>query len=84
MASRLGNTMSEILGKYTLGELLAVGWDAEMAQRFPNADHTCCRVQVDRHGNVVRCAGLHCNRCGQSTDCQGGHDCPDRPDWNTP
>lgn len=67
--------MDELLGKYTVGELLASVWNDEMAQRFPNADHTFCRVD----GRTLRCHGLHCNRCGAPTDAQGGHDCPDRP-----
>ena len=66
--------MDEILGKYRVGELLAVGWNDEMAERFPNAGHICCRID----GRTGRCVGLHCNRCGAATDAQGGHNCPDR------
>lgn len=67
-------------------ELLARVWDDEMAARFPNASHVCCRMQFGQmtpdgpaYFAEPVCRGLHCNRCGQPTDCQGGHDCPDRP-----
>ncbi len=73
------------LDRYTLGELMAVTWNAEMAQRFPNADHRGCRQEGYLDGNEwkpynpVRCAGWHCNRCGAPTNGFGHHDCPDRP-----
>ncbi|WPH57705.1 hypothetical protein [Mycobacterium phage WXIN] len=76
-----------ILGnRWELGELIAVSWNDEMAERFPNADHTSCRQELHHDGNdwqpfsPVRCHGPHCNRCGAPTDCQGGHNCPDRPE----
>lgn len=76
----------ERVGHWKLQELLAVGWSADMAARFPNVDHTFCRQQMvpDDNGqwgpaDPVRCMSWHCNRCGASTDAQGGHNCPDRP-----
>jgi len=72
------------LSDYQLGELLAVGWNPEMADRFPNADHCGCRQEmrqlVDRWVPHVpaRCVGYHCNRCGAATNSYGHHSCPDR------
>jgi hypothetical protein len=77
--------MSDIIGgKWKITELLAVAWNPEMAQRFPNADHAGCRQQMRGTPNGFepfdppRCAGWHCNRCGQPTNSYGHHDCPDR------
>jgi len=75
----------EILGKWTVGELLAVRWDDEMAQRFPNANHALCRQEMERRADGMHpfdpphCIGWHCNRCGATTGDQGHHYCPDRP-----
>lgn len=76
----------KILGRWAPVELLARGWNEEMASRFPNASHDCCRMRFAeksadgwRYLDNPICVGLHCNRCGKPTDCQGGHDCPDRP-----
>jgi hypothetical protein len=72
------------LSDYQLGELLAVGWNPEMAVRFPNADHYGCRQEMrqlaDRWAPHVpaRCVGYHCNRCGAATNSYGHHSCPDR------
>jgi len=72
------------LSDYQLGELLAVGWNPEMAVRFPNADHYGCRQEMsqlaDRWAPYVpaRCVGYHCNRCGAATNSYGHHSCPDR------
>ncbi|TXH16446.1 MAG: hypothetical protein E6R06_31085 [Mycobacterium sp.] len=71
--------MGDLGGRFELGELLAVEWNADMAQRFPNADHNGCRVQVDTEGQVVACHDWHCNRCGAPTNSYGHHECPDRP-----
>lgn len=69
------------LSRYQLGELLAVTWTDEMAQRFPNADHAGCRALMDpATQRVTRCIGWHCNRCGAPTNSYGHHDCPDRPE----
>lgn len=71
-----------IFDRYEICELVAVGWSDDMAERFPNADHTMCRQEFQEiYGRIVptRCRGWHCNRCGKPTNCQGGHDCPDRP-----
>ena len=80
MGERVG-----IGGRWEVGELLAVSWSDEMAQRFPNADHTGCRqecwhdgTQWQPHG-PPRCHGWHCNRCGAPTNSYGHHACPDRP-----
>lgn len=70
----------DILGKYKITELLAASWSDEMAQRFPNADHRGCRCEINEQGEIVRCVGWHCNRCGKSTNSYGHHDCPDRPE----
>lgn len=72
--------MGETRNRWQLGELVAVMWNDEMAARFPSADHTLCRVEVDSLGRVLRCMGWHCNRCGAPTNYQGGHNCPDRPE----
>jgi hypothetical protein len=62
---------------------LAVLWDADMAARFPHASHDECRCEAEiRSGTLIQfqCIGWHCNRCGVSTNSQGGqHGCPDRP-----
>lgn len=69
--------------KWTITELLAVGWSEDMTQRFPNADHTFCRQEMNpatcQPYDPVRCHGWHCNRCGAPTSDQGHHYCPDRP-----
>lgn len=65
-------------GKWKLTELLAVQWNPEMEQRFPNAEHHFCRQEM-RPGEPMHCIGWHCNRCGQATNSYGHHDCPDRP-----
>lgn len=62
--------------------LAATLWNDELAQRFPNADHTGCLSWIsveDGVPRIVRCADWHCNRCGSATNTFGGHDCPDRP-----
>lgn len=77
--------MSEILGRWSVGELLAVKWNDDMAKRFPNAEHACCRqeMRMGEHGaecfDPPHCMGWHCNRCGAPTNDQGNHSCPDRP-----
>lgn len=72
--------MTDFLGRWEVAELVAVMWNDDMAQRFPNANHAFCRVQMDlATGDVLRCVGWHCNRCGVATSCQGHHACPDRP-----
>ena len=74
------------LERYELGYIVAVSWTAEMAQRFPNADHAGCRQEMWHDGeqwrsfNPVRCGGWHCNRCGAPTNMFGHHSCPDRPE----
>ena len=74
------------LDRYRLGELLAVQWNDQMAQRFPAADHHGCRQKMrpinDRWQpySPVQCMGYHCNRCGAATNSYGHHACPDRPD----
>lgn len=73
------------LDRYQLGEILCIGWNPEMAARFPKADHTGCRQEMRQVGgrwipfNPVRCVGYHCNRCGAPTNSFGHHECPDRP-----
>ncbi|MGV7669123.1 hypothetical protein PJN91_17270 [Mycobacterium kansasii] len=67
--------MADIIGgRYQITELLAVAWNPEMTQRFPNADHSECRLD-----SAGRCTGWHCNRCGKPTNSYGHHQCPDRP-----
>lgn len=76
----MGERMS-IRDRFEFAELLCVGWNEEMAQRFPNADHAGCRVLLDPSTlKVIRCVGWHCNRCGAPTNAYGHHDCPDRPE----
>ncbi|AMS02012.1 hypothetical protein SEA_TAPIOCA_64 [Mycobacterium phage Tapioca] len=73
------------LDRYEFTELLAVAWNDEMAQRFPNANHTKCRQEMRHDGtswiphDPPRCHGWHCNRCGAATNSYGHHNCPDRP-----
>jgi hypothetical protein len=78
--------MSDIIGgKWEAVELLAVMWSSEMAERFPNADHSGCRQELRATDagfepfDPPRCFGWHCNRCGRATNCYGHHNCPDRP-----
>jgi hypothetical protein len=79
------------LDRYQLGEIVAVGWNEDMAKRFPNADHRGCRQEMrqpppDSRGirrpwiayDPPRCHGWHCNRCGAPTNSYGHHECPDR------
>lgn len=74
-----------IAGRYRITELLCVMWNDDMAARFPDANHIDCRqeMRVAHNGYLpfdpVRCIDWHCNRCGQSTNSMGHHDCPDRP-----
>lgn len=70
------------LDNYTLGELLAVQWNPELAKQFPNADHRACRQEMrwdESKGwqsyNPVRCIGWHCHRCGEPTNMMGHHKC---------
>ena len=61
-------------------ELLATLWNDDMAARFPNADHSDCRVEVDlRTLTLIGCRGWHCNRCGEAINPITLHSCPDRP-----
>ena len=79
--------MTDIPG-YQLGELLAVEWNDEMAQRFPDVDHTMCRQELWNQNDGLgwrpfdppHCRGWHCNRCGAPTNSYGHHVCPDRPE----
>ena len=76
------------LEDFTPIELVAVQWNPDMAQRFPNADHTGCRQLMRRlpDGRTwvpcdpPQCHGWHCNRCGAPTNSYGHHTCPDRPE----
>lgn len=63
-------------------ELSATLWNRDLAERFPNADHTACLSWIsveDGVPRIVQCTDWHCNRCGSATNTFGGHDCPDRP-----
>jgi hypothetical protein len=70
---------------YKLGDVIAVQWNPELAELFPNADHTGCRQEMRHDGtswfpyNPVRCFGWHCNRCGKPTNIMGHHDCNNPP-----
>lgn len=64
--------------RFQFVELVAVQWNDDMAQRFPNMNHAMCRQYDD--GNGLRCMGWHCNRCGVPTNMYGHHNCPDRPE----
>lgn len=80
-----------IAGRYRITELVATEWNAEMAARFPNADHHGCRQQMRKAPPISykrgpwipyeppRCMDWHCNRCGAPTGMMGHRDCPDRP-----
>lgn len=74
------------LDHYKLSYLVAVTWNDEMAQRFPNADHHGCRQEMFHNGthwesySPARCRGYHCNRCGAATGSFGHTDCPDKPE----
>lgn len=68
-------------GRYLLGDPVAVEWNGELAQRFPDADHHGCRQEMWHDGQhwrrhtPIRCHGYHCPRCGQACGSNGHRDC---------
>lgn len=73
-------------GRYQIiGAPVAVQWDAQMAQLFPNADHRGCRQRMradptDGSGHWApcdppQCLGYHCPRCGAATGSFGHRPC---------
>lgn len=78
--------MGEIIGgRWEVQELVAAGWNGDLAARFPDADHAGCRqMMYHEHGgwhpyDPPKCLDWHCNRCGAPTNSFGHHDCLDRP-----
>jgi len=67
---------------YTLEELVAVQWNPELAEQFPDASHVGCRQITERRDGrwqpsiPPRCLGWHCPRCGEGTGSFGHNDCP--------
>jgi len=72
-------------GRYQItGDPVAVQWNAQMAQLFPNADHHGCRqkLRADPAGgrqwapcDPVQCLGYHCPQCGAATGQYGHRSC---------
>lgn len=66
-------------GRYQLiGGPVAIEWNAQLAELFPNADHHGCRQQmyVDETGHwspyaPARCIGYHCPKCGAAVGMNG-------------
>lgn len=77
-----------MLDDYELGEVVAVQWCAQMAEAFPNADHTGCLQSMQWIPGIPNtditgvwqpftpplCHGWHCPRCGVACG-QMGHRC---------
>ena len=67
------------LNRYKLGDVVAVQWNPELAEQFPNARHTGCRQQCWHDGeqwreyHPARCMGYHCPKCGEPTNMMGNH-----------
>lgn len=67
--------------RFVLGDLIAVQWCPEMAEKFPNAEHFTCRQEMYQKepgcGWYVyeppRCMGYHCPLCGEATNSFGHH-----------
>lgn len=71
--------MDELPKGYTAIEMLASIWNDELAERFPNADHSECSVRIHLPTLEIRgCVDWHCNRCGIATNPHAPHNCPDR------
>jgi len=70
-----------VAGRYQLGDMVAVEWNAELAERFPAADHYGCRQELWHNGtswqrfNPVLCRGYHCPQCGAATGGYGHREC---------
>lgn len=71
-----------MIDDYQLGQTLAVQWNPELADLFPDADHTGCRQlhTVSDDGRWVatvpaRCLDWHCPLCGQPCNIMGHHTC---------
>ena len=68
-------------GRYQIGDAVAVEWNPEMAQRFPDADHHGCRQLFHLEGehwaphDPPRCVGWHCPNCGAATGSFGHSEC---------
>ena len=69
--------------RYELGPVVAVQWNNELADRFPNADHTGCRQSL-RHITELGvwepftpalCHDYHCPNCGNPCNYTGHRQC---------
>jgi len=67
--------------EYELLALVAVQWNSEMAEQFPDAEHHYCRQEMFHTGKrwmgftPAHCLGYHCPRCGAATNSYGHRDC---------
>lgn len=66
---------------YELGELVAVQWCPQLAERFPTAKHDhCFQLMHYSEGSEypqpfvpARCRDWHCPKCGAPTNMYGHH-----------
>lgn len=68
-----------LAGQYQLGDMVAVQWNPDLADRFPDADHRGCRQSMREVNGLLKpfypalCHGYHCPRCGAPTNMYGHH-----------
>lgn len=68
---------------YELQEIIAVQWNNQLAQRFPNTSHHDCRQSMifnhikDKWEpfNPPLCHDWHCQLCGKPCNVMGHHQC---------
>lgn len=64
---------------------IAIGWNPQLAELFPNADHVGCRQQMWVDGDhwqpfdPPKCVDYHCPRCGTACNVFGHHNCTKPP-----
>lgn len=68
--------------RYELGPIIAVQWNPQLAQQFPNIDHNGClqSMKMNSLGKWVSfdpplCHGWHCPNCGQPCGSNGHRRC---------
>jgi hypothetical protein len=69
------------LDRFILGDVVAVGWNPELAAKFPDADHWGCTQLMRQADSGIgwmpfdppQCRGYHCPKCGVATNMMGHH-----------
>ena len=67
--------------RYELLDVIAIQWNPQLAEQFPDADHFNCRQQMQPVNDrwvpftPAKCVGYHCHLCGSPCNVMGHHNC---------